>query len=110
MAAVAHVSYPGGGVFLPDHGPGDRHTIMEYVERLVTSKRKVQILLDNQRWLVQSSEHTCCASCDLATKTACREANEDGELYCLRCALSSTRPEVRPRATARHLTLGLAEA
>ena len=110
MAAVAHVSYPGGGVFLPDHGPGDRHTIMEYVERLVNSKQKVQVLLDNQRWLVQSSEQASCAACDLATKTVCREANEDGELYCLRCALSPARPEMRPRGTTRHLTLAFAEA
>jgi hypothetical protein len=109
MAAVAHVSYPGGGVFLPDHGPGDRHTIMEYVERLVSSKRQVQILLDNHRWLVQSSEHACCAVCDLATKAACREANEGGELYCLRCALSAARAEERARATPRHLTLAFVQ-
>jgi hypothetical protein len=109
MAAVAHVSYPGGGVFLPDHGPGDRHTIMEYVERLVSSKQKVQILLEDQRWLVQPSEHACCASCDLATKTACREANEDGDLYCLRCALNATRTGMRARVTAQHLTLAFAE-
>jgi hypothetical protein len=109
MAAVAHVSYPGGGVFLPDHGPGDRHTIMEYVERLVSSKRQVQILLDNQRWLVQSSEHACCAACDLATKTACRKATDGWECYCLRCALTAARPEVRAHDTPRHLTLALAE-
>jgi hypothetical protein len=70
---------------------------MEYVERLVSSKQTVQILLDDQRWLVQSGEHACCASCDLATKTACREASNDGELYCLRCALSPARPEMRSR-------------
>ena len=110
MASVAHVSYPGGGIFLPDHGPNDRHTIMEYVERLVSSKHKVQILLDNQRWLVQSGEHACCASCDLATKTACREANRDGAAYCLRCALSSAGPGMRPREAPRHLTLALAKA
>ena len=109
MAAVAHVSYPGGGVFLPDHGPGDRHTTVEYVERLVSSKQKVQVLLDNQRWLVQSGEHACCASCDLATKTACREANHGGELYCLRCALSPARSGLRSHDTPRHLTLALAE-
>jgi hypothetical protein len=83
---------------------------VEYVERLVHSKHKVQILLDNQRWLVWSGEHACCASCDLATKTACHEANRDGELYCLRCALSSAGPEIRPRETSRHLTLALAQA
>jgi hypothetical protein len=110
MAAVAHVSYPGGGVFLPDNGPGDRRTIMEYVERLVSSKQKVQILLDNRRWLVQSSEHACCAACDLATKAACREATDGGECYCLRCALSAARPEVRAHAASRHLTLAFAQA
>lgn len=110
MAAVAHVSYPGGGVFLPDHGPGDRHTIVEYVERLVSSKQTVQILLDNQRWLVQSGEHACCASCDLATKTACREASNGGQMYCLRCALSPARSDMLPGGEAPHLTLAFAQA
>ena len=110
MAAVAHVSYLGGGVFLPDHGPGDRHTIMEYVERLASSKREVQILLDNQRWLVQSGEHTCCAGCDLATQTACREADNGGQFYCLRCALSPARRQAQQDADAPHLTLAFARA
>jgi hypothetical protein len=109
MAAVAHISFRGGGVFLPDHGAGDRHIIVEYVERLVSSKQRVQVLLDDQRWLVQSSEHVSCSVCALATKTACREANADGKPYCLRCALSTARREMRCRHTAQHLTLALAE-
>ena len=110
MAAVVHVSYLGGGIFLPDDGPGDRHTIMDYVERLVSSKQTVQILLDNQRWLVQPGQNACCASCDVVTKTACREASDGGELYCLRCALSPARPKMPPRVTPQHLTLALAQA
>jgi hypothetical protein len=110
MAGVAHVSYLGGGMFLPDHGPGDRHTIIEYVERLTSSKREVQILLDNQRWLVQWGEHTCCAGCDLATQTACREAGKGGQFYCLRCALSPARRQAQQDADAPHLTLAFAQA
>jgi hypothetical protein len=109
MAAVAHVSYLGGGVFLPDHGPGDRHTIMEYVERLASSKREVQILLDNQRWLVHSGEHTCCAGCDLATQTTCRDADNGGRCYCLRCALSAARRQEQDDPAAPHLTLAFAQ-
>ncbi len=108
MAAVAHVSYLGGGIFLPDNGPGDRHTIIEYVGRLLSSKQKVQILLDNQRWLAQSGEHVCCARCALVSKTSCREASAEGELYCLRCALSPARSETR--LASQHLTLALAQA
>jgi hypothetical protein len=109
MAAVAHVSYLGGGIFLPDHGPGDRHTIIEYVGRLLRAKQKVQVLLDNQRWLVQLGEHVCCARCGLTTDISCREANDDGEPCCLRCALSPARPEMPARVTPQHLTLALAQ-
>lgn len=110
MTPVAHVSYLGGGIFLPDHGPGNRHTIIEYVNRLLRSKQKVQILLDNQRWLAQTAGHVCCAACDLATTTACREATKDGETYCLPCALSRpARPEPRARVAPRHLTLTFAQ-
>lgn len=109
MTAVAHVSYLGGGIFLPDHGPGERHTIIEYVTRLMQSKQTVQVLLDNQRWLVQTGGHVCCARCDAATRTACREATRENDVYCLQCALSRpTRPEARSRVAPRHLTLTFA--
>ena len=106
MTPVAHVSYLGGGIFLPDHGPGNRHTIIEYVTRLIRSKKKVQILLDNERWLVQSGRHVCCAGCQLATDTSCREATNEAEIYCLRCALAlPARFDTGSRGAPRHLTL-----
>ncbi len=111
MTPVAHVSYVGGGIFLPDHGPENRRTIIEYVARLTRSKQKVQILLDNERWLVQSGAHVCCAGCQLATDTSCREAAKEAEIYCLRCALSlPARLDTGSRVAPRHLTLTFSQA
>ncbi len=112
MTAVAHISYVGGGMFLPDHGPGDRHTIIEYVIRLIRSKQKVQVLLENQRWLVHSGALVRCANCDLLTSTGCHEATKDHERYCLNCALGYTSSPERLRVTPRerHLTLTFARA
>jgi hypothetical protein len=102
MAAVAHVSFAGGGVFLPDHGPGDRRTLIDYVGRLANSKPKVQILLENQRWLAQPCNHVCCACCGYACDVSCREASNETDAFCLTCALGrhSTR-----RKTAEALAL-----
>ena len=113
MAAVAHVSFFGGGIFLPDHGPGDRQTILDYVSRLLRSKQKVQILLDSQRWLARSGDHAGCERCGHVSTVSCREAGNEAESYCLRCALTSypPRPKMNARATTpRHLTLEFAQA
>ncbi len=112
MTAVAHVSYMGGGIFLRDRGPGDRQTIIDYVARLTRSKARVQILLENQRWLVHVDDHAQCARCNVLTSAACREANCDAEAYCLRCAMTGplARPALHRRSRRRHLTLALARA
>lgn len=112
MTAVAHVSYLGGGIFLRDHGPGDRRTIIAYVARLMRSKSKVQILLESQRWLVQADDHTGCAHCGTVSNVGCREANCDAEVYCLHCALAGpvARPTRQTRPAQRHLALALARA
>ncbi len=112
MTAVAHVSYLGGGIFLRDHGPGDRQTIIAYVARLIRSKAKVQILLESQRWLIQAGEHVRCTHCAVVSNAGCREASREAEAYCLHCALTApaARRAVRSRSAPRHLTLALAQA
>ncbi|MFI5397359.1 MAG: hypothetical protein ACHQ9S_17615 [Candidatus Binatia bacterium] len=113
MASVAHVSFAGGGIFLPDHGPGDRLTLIDYVARLVRSKPKVQILLEHQRWLAQSGNHVCCACCGYASNVSCREASNDTDAFCLECALSRHSARRKNAATAlapQHLTLASARA
>lgn len=113
MASVAHVSFVGGGIFLPDHGPSDRRTLIDYVERLAGSKPKVQILLENQRWLVQPCNYACCACCGYACNVSCREASNETDAFCLKCALGrhSTRRKKTAEALApRHLTLSSARA
>ncbi len=112
MTAVAHVSYIGGGIFLRDHGPGDRRTIIDYVARLMHSKAKVQILLESQRWLVQAGEHVRCTRCDVVSNVGCREASSEHDAFCLRCAMTApaVRPAVRSRPVRHHLTLALARA
>ena len=112
MTAVAHVSYIGGGIFLRDHGPGDRRTIIDYVARLLRSKTKVQILLESQRWLVHASERVRCRRCDVVSNVGCREASREADAFCLQCALTgpAARPALQSRPARRHLTLALARA
>jgi len=112
MAGVAHVSFAGGGVFLPDQKPQDRQHLLDYVTHLVSSKPKVQILLRRQRWLAESCSYCFCASCGRATNVSCREMG-DLDSYCVQCALGS-RPEPcesrsNNTAPAEHLTLALAQ-
>ncbi len=111
MAGVAHVSFAGGGVFLPDHDQHDRQDLLDYVTRLVSSKPKVQILLRNQRWLAESGRYCLCTSCGRASKVSCRETG-DVDAYCVQCALGLGPQEGAARsqpATVAHLTLGLAQ-
>ena len=113
MTGVAHVSFHGGGIFLPDHGPGDRQTIVDYVARLTHSQPAVQILLENQRWMAQSDDHICCDRCGCATNVSCRESSNEAESYCLRCALAGyvLRPARAARmGAAQHLAFASASA
>src|SRR5574340_1213979 len=109
MAGVAHVSFAGGGVFMPDQNPEDRQQLLDYVTYLVSSKPKVQILLRNQRWLAESGHYCSCATCGRATNVSCREAG-DVDVYCVQCALGMpSEQHAQPPQAARseHLTLAL---
>ncbi len=90
--AIAHVSFPGGGMFLPARSPYDRQMLIEHIAYRVRSKGRVQVLLDEQRWMVQFNRGTSrlhCSSCDDAVDSTCHRAADDGVAYCLSCALGS---------------------
>lgn len=95
--AIAHVSFPGGGMFLPARSPYDRQLLVEHIADRVRNKGHVQVLLDEQRWMVQLNRSTpwpVCSSCGDAVDSSCYRVAEDGVTYCLSCALG-------PRADLR---------
>lgn len=112
MTDVVHVSFRGGGIFLPNEGPVDRQYVMEYVAHILQSKPQVQVLHSDQRWLVERCGWSCsCAHCGRGSTAVCRRPSNKTDAYCLRCALE-TEPR-RPRKGSnptglRHLTLALA--
>src|SRR5574337_953677 len=109
MTDVVHVSFTGGGIFLPNEGPADRQYLVDYVAHILHSKPKVQILRCEQRWLAEQSAVYCsCVSCGRATKSVCRETRNEAEAYCLRCALEKgarPAPPTGNTSRVRHLAL-----
>ncbi len=89
---VAHVSFPGGGIFLPARTPYDRETLMEYVTHTVHVNGRVQVLVDDRRWLVRGRRGTAagrCAGCDHFLDAACNTAEDPGTIdYCMNCAFA----------------------
>ena len=88
--AIAHVSFPGGGMFLPARSPYDRQMLVEHIADRVRSKGRVQVLLDEQRWMVHLNRglpRALCSSCGDAVDSTCHRAADDGVAYCLSCAL-----------------------
>ena len=85
---IAHVSFVGGGIFLPARSPYDRQVLTEHVLSRVRAKGKVQVLIDDQRWMVQrpSSGLADCSHCGCAVNSACYLGAGSGTPYCLTCA------------------------
>ena len=90
VKGVAHVSFVGGGNFLPARNPGDRRTLVAYVADRVQATGKVQVLVDGQRWLVEprSTAAGACAACRNAVDCPCFAGSNRESACCLRCALS----------------------
>ena len=90
--AIAHVSFPGGGMFLPARSPYDRQMLVEHIAARVRSKGRVQVLLDEQRWMVQlnrGAARIACASCGDTVDSACYRAPDGGAAHCIACALQT---------------------
>ena len=87
---IAHVSFAGGGIFLPARDPYDRQTLIEHVNRRVHAKGCVQVLIDSHRWIVQSNSPplaSACAVCGQTADTACYSSGGHSAPYCVCCAL-----------------------
>ena len=71
---VAHVSFKGGGLCLPARSPYDRQVLVEEVKAHARTNGVVQILVDNERWLVHAQRgrmRVQCARCGDGTDSAC---------------------------------------
>lgn len=87
---IAHVSFAGGGIFLPARDPYDRQTLIEHVTQRVRAKGRVQVLVDDYRWMVQAGpahRAATCAACGQAVDAACYSSMSNGAAYCVHCAL-----------------------
>jgi hypothetical protein len=92
---IAHISFPGGGTFLSVRGPYDRELLIEHVAHRVRAKGRVQVLIDDQRWLIDpviGQRSGACAGCGHSVDAVC-STPDAGVAYCVRCAFA---PPVEP--------------
>ena len=101
-SGVAHLSFTGGGMFLPVRTPYDRQTLIEHVANRVRSKSRVQVLIDRRRWLIdqRANRSGTCATCGHTLDAACFDPARDDRVYCITCVFgeeSSSTPNVQPQ-------------
>jgi len=97
---VAHVSFPGGGIFLPARNPYDRQVLMEHVTNHLEPDGEVQVLIDGHRWLVRRRRDSPsrCLRCGCVSRLACHATSGDRTVCCSHCAFGSN---FRCRASGR---------
>src|SRR5437879_780667 len=81
---VAHVSFPGGGMFVPARSPYDRELLAEHVIDRVRLKGNVQVLVDDERWLVhflRGKGTVDCWRCGGAVDSICYCTADDAVAY-----------------------------
>ena len=91
---IAHLSYPGGGLFLPARNAYDRQMVAELAVERVRTRGLVQILIDNKRWLVQWTDdrrNRRCAACGRTVGAVRIRAAGDRAMYCVQCAVFGAR-------------------
>lgn len=96
---VVHVSFVGGGVFLPARSEADRARVRAAVLDQMRVTDRVQVLAGGQRWVVrrvEAMQPVECHSCGTVTDSACFG---DGIVFCVACALTA------PDETQQHLEL-----
>jgi hypothetical protein len=119
---IAHVSFTGGGMFLPARDPYNRETLVAHVVHLVSTREHVQVIVDERRWMVhlsRSQTGPCCSSCGAVVHSVCY-AVTGGDVYCVKCAfggqvetvLGDNQPplKVRPLPDSRPTRSGLFRA
>ena len=87
---IAHVSFRGGGFFLPVRTPYDRQMLIEHVASRVRVKGRVQVLVDDRHWMIDLNHEASapsCMSCGHMMDSACYCTRSAGQPYCVRCAL-----------------------
>ena len=102
---IAHVSFAGGGFFVPARSPYDRQLLADRVLDRVRVKGKVQVLVDAQRWLVQllrDSNMAGCRRCGSAMDSVCCRSANRAARYCVACAFTtdSSFPAIRSGRTS----------
>jgi len=87
MRGVAHISFAGGGVFLPARNPYDREILAEHVADRVRCKGEVQVALDDRCWSVSlSAVGASCSHCGHPLDSACSSPTSGVDVLCVKCA------------------------
>jgi len=89
---VAHISFVGGGLFLPARTPYDRELMIDYVADRVRSKGTIQVIVDERRWTVQRCAPVRgqeCPSCGNHLKATCALAERHDGIACMQCAFGA---------------------
>lgn len=69
--------------------PYDRQLLAEHVLSRARTKGQVQVLIDNQRWVVHrrpGPRSVSCSRCGLVVDSACYLVAKEGIPYCVSCA------------------------
>jgi len=100
---VAHVSFKGGGMFLPVRTPYDRQTLIDHVSDRVRSKTHVQVLIDRRRWLVDRNLFAAseCSACGRKLDTACYDPVDHDSVYCVHCVFGEPASSELPTTMRR---------
>jgi hydroxyethylthiazole kinase-like sugar kinase family protein len=89
---IAHVSFGGGGIVLPARSPYERQLLAEHVQSRVRANGEVQVVIDDQRWMVRRRPRSGlaeCSQCGCAVNSACYLGAGTGTPYCLACAFGA---------------------
>lgn len=103
---IAHVSFKGGGMCLPARNPYDRQMLAEQVTSRARAMGMVQVLLDDDRWMVHTrigSGGAHCARCGRWSTSVCHSDSHDGT-YCVVCAVGNSRNPLAPVPTSARAT------
>ena len=99
VPGIAHVSFQGGGFFLPARSTADWQNLISHVMDRVRTAGRVQILTAGHRWVLRRTAEQAriqCASCGSQSDSVCFD---DGLAFCVACALAT------PEDNRQHLEI-----
>lgn len=88
---IAHVSFPGGGNFLPFRNASDRRRLIADIADHSRAGDPVQLLVDEQRWVIRprhTSSSLGCAGCGVTAEPAAFAHADEKTGYCIACVLA----------------------